>query len=203
MQSEQLTRLLEVFMTLQVTKELPRQGFINFGFKRNDSDSVAAHSFTVAALAFLLALHLKKDHPKVDENQVLRMALVHDMGEAISGDVGYHVKRFAGEMFHQVEEQTFSMLVDGLEVKDELKDIFHRYNELDSTEARIVKLADVLDAYMQMYLTPGAEMKSVDMFMQEKSKSLENDPMFGNELKDLFEQAIELVKGRKILFLGT
>lgn len=203
MNNSDLKSLLDVFMTLQVTKELPRQGFINFGFKRNESDSVAAHSYTVTAFAFLLALSLKKEGWQVDESLVLKMALLHDMGEAISGDVGYHVKRFAGDMFHQVEMHTFGMLVESLAVESEVKDLFVRYNKMDTLEAKVVKCADVLDAYLQMHLTPGADMHSVDMFMSEKTKSFGGDDLFGDQLVDIFERAVKLIKEGSISFLGT
>ena len=61
MEKKSLKNVLEIFLTLQVTKELPRQGFLYSGFKRNEADSVAAHSFSVAAFSYLFSRELKSN----------------------------------------------------------------------------------------------------------------------------------------------
>jgi putative hydrolase of HD superfamily len=202
MQDNDLKKVLSVFLTLQSTKELPRQGFINFGFKRNDSDSVAAHSYTVCALAFFLAKMLKQTYPAIDADRVLRIALVHDMGEAISGDIGYHVKRFAGEMLKQVEAKTFGMLVGELSFQEEMRQLYEEYNDAASTEAKIVKLADALDALTQMLLTSGADLRSAKMFMHEKEDDLGGDPLLGDTLVTVFQNACRMLKNQEVGFIG-
>lgn len=202
MHTDRLKSLLSVFLTLQVTKELPRQGFINFGFKRNDSDSVAAHSFTVAAFAYFIAKQLKQDGLEIDPDHVLRVALIHDMGEAISGDIGYHVKRIAGDALDKVELQTFSMLIDPLSFADEIKALYTEYNASNSVESKVVKLADALDALTQMLLTPGADLRSAKTFMHEKAEGLHCPPPVGDRLVRLFESACELLKNKEVSIIG-
>ncbi|HDS11350.1 MAG TPA: HD domain-containing protein, partial [Candidatus Wirthbacteria bacterium] len=124
------------------------------------------------------------------------------MGEAISGDIGYHVKRFAGELLDKVEEQTFGMLVEKLDIQAELTDLYHEYKELESPESKIVKCADALDAYTQMLLTPGANLRSQQSFVDEKSKELSGDLVLGNFVSDFFNQAILLLKKREVHFIG-
>jgi putative hydrolase of HD superfamily len=202
-QKQNLKDLLEVFFTLQVTKELPRQGFINFGFKRNESDSVAAHSFTVSSFSFFLALMLRRQGIDINPDEALKIALMHDMGEAISGDIGYHVKRFAGDDLHDMEIQTFDMLVGKLDVKDEIVSYYNAYREHTTLEAKVVKLADALDAYTQMHLTPGTDMRSVSKFMGEKVKDFSHDESVGGLLKEIFDDSIALIIAGEITFLGA
>ncbi len=152
-----LKKILKVFLTLQWTKELPRQGFIALGFKRNEADSVAAHSFVTALLAYFLARELQKDGVKIDPEKVLKMGLFHDIGETIVGDVGTFVKGMAGGVFKNIEEEGVKALVEGLDSKEEIIKLVEEYNERQSLEARTVKAADNLDALAQAKGVPGAQ----------------------------------------------
>ncbi len=152
-----LKKILKVFLTLQWAKELPRQGFIALGFKRNEADSVAAHSFTTALLGYFLAKQLQKEGAKIDCDKVLKMGLVHDIGETIVGDVGTFVKGMAGGVFKNIEEEGVKALVNGLDSEDEILELVSEYNGRNSLEARVVKAADNLDALAQAKSVPGAK----------------------------------------------
>ena len=157
MQTKELKKILKFFLTLQWTKELPRQGFIAMGFKRNEADSVAAHSFSTAMLAYFLAKSLQKEGLNLDPEKVLKMGLFHDIGETIVGDVGTFVKGMAGGVFKDIEEEGVKALVDGLDSKDEIIKLVEEYNERKTIEARVVKAADNLDALAQAKGVPGAQ----------------------------------------------
>ncbi len=157
MKLNDLKKILKVFLTLQWAKELPRQGFIAMGFKRNEADSVAAHSFSTALLAYFLAKQLQKEGLNLDAEKVLKMGLVHDIGETIVGDVGTFVKGMAGGVFKNIEEEGVAALVDGLDSKKEIIELVEEYNQRDTMEARVVKAADNLDALAQAKGVPGAQ----------------------------------------------
>jgi len=152
-----LKKILKVFLTLQWAKELPRQGFIAMGFKRNEADSVAAHSFSTALLSYFLAKQLQKEGIKIDPEKVLKMGLVHDIGETIVGDVGTFVKGMAGGVFKNIEEEGVKALVQGLDSEEEIIKLVAEYNDRKSLEARVVKAADNLDALAQAKGVPGAK----------------------------------------------
>ena len=156
MNIKDLKKILKVFLTLQWAKELPRQGFIAMGFKRNETDSVAAHSFSTSLLAYFLAVSLKKQGEKIDPDRVLKMGLVHDIGETIVGDVGTFVKGMAGGVFKNIEEEGVKALVEGLDSRDEIIELVSEYNNRETLEARVVKVADNLDALAQAKGVPGA-----------------------------------------------
>ena len=157
MNIKDLKKILKVFLTLQWAKELPRQGFIAMGFKRNEADSVAAHSFSTSLLAYFLAKQLNKEGQKVDAEKVLKMALVHDIGETIVGDVGTFVKGMAGGVFKNIEEEGVKALTSGLDSQDEIIKLVEEYNDRKTIEARVVKAADNLDALAQAKGVPGAQ----------------------------------------------
>ena len=47
------------------------------------TETVAAHSWRLSVLAMLVA----QEMPDVDADKLLRMCLIHDFGEAITGDI--------------------------------------------------------------------------------------------------------------------
>ncbi|MDP2632539.1 MAG: HD domain-containing protein [Candidatus Curtissbacteria bacterium] len=152
-----LKKILKVFLTLQWAKELPRQGFIALGFKRNEADSVAAHSWSTAMLAYLFATEMKKNGQKIDVDKTLKMALFHDMAETIVGDVGTFVKGMAKGAFAPIEEEGLKWLVADLPQKNEIIKLVDEYMKRKTLEARLVKVCDNLDALAQAKGVPAAQ----------------------------------------------
>lgn len=156
MKTDALQKILKVFLTLQWAKELPRQGFIALGFKRNEADSVAAHSWTTTVLVYFLATELKKERVKIDVNKAVKMALFHDMAETIVGDVGTFVKGMAKGAFAPIEEEGLKWLVKDLPSNKEIVQLVEEYMQRKSIEARVCKVADNLDALAQTKGVPAA-----------------------------------------------
>ena len=157
MKKEILKKILKIFLTLQWAKELPRQGFIALGFKRNEADSVAAHSWTTAMLTYFLASELKKNGQKIDVDKAIKMALFHDMAETIVGDVGTFVKGMAKGAFVKIEEEGLKWLVRDLPTEKEITSLVKEYSQRKTLEARLVKVADNLDALAQAKGVPAAQ----------------------------------------------
>ena len=157
MTSQTLKKILKVFLTLQWAKELPRQGFIALGFKRNEADSVAAHSWTTAMLVYLLGQEMVKNGQKIDVDRAVKMALFHDMAETIVGDVGTFVKGMAKGAFAPIEEEGLKWLVKDLPQNKEIVSLVEEYMKRQTLEARLCKVADNLDALAQAKGVPGAQ----------------------------------------------
>ena len=151
-----LKKILKIFLTLQWAKELPRQGFIALGFKRNEADSVAAHSWTTAMLTYFLASEMKKNGQKINIDKAIKMALFHDMAETIVGDVGTFVKGMAKGAFASVEEEGLKWLIRDLPTEAEITSLVNEYSQRKTLEARLVKVADNLDALAQAKGVPAA-----------------------------------------------
>ena len=157
MDKSNLKKILKVFLTLQWAKELPRQGFIALGFKRNEADSVAAHSWTTAMLVYLIATELKKNGTKINVDKAVKMAIFHDMAETIVGDVGTFVKGMAKGAFAPIEEEGLKWLVSELPSNKEIISLVEEYMQRKTLEARICKVADNLDALAQAKSVPAAQ----------------------------------------------
>lgn len=82
-----LSALLEQMLTLETLDRLPRTGFLQRGVSR--AESVAEHSWHVATVAWTLLPYCCP----LDEFRVLELALLHDVGEQIIGDLPRPAKR--------------------------------------------------------------------------------------------------------------
>jgi putative hydrolase of HD superfamily len=65
-------------------KRTPRTGWLDRGVPAEQTESVADHSFRVAVLAWLAA---QVADAKLDPDRVLALALLHDVSEALTGDL--------------------------------------------------------------------------------------------------------------------
>jgi putative hydrolase of HD superfamily len=106
-------------------------------------ESVAEHSWRLAVMAMLCA----DDYPEIDINKVIKMCLVHDFGEAVTGDIPAFVKTENDEAEEEKAVQSIlSMLPD--DYKTELSGLFSEMNELKTDEAKLFKALDNLEAVL-------------------------------------------------------
>ena len=80
---EGYTPLVTAYFELCHLKQLYRQGWLRRGVPPERCESIAEHSFGVAVLALWLA----QAQPELDADKVVRMALLHDLGEVYAGDI--------------------------------------------------------------------------------------------------------------------
>lgn len=104
-------------------------------------ESVAEHSWRLAVMAMLC----RDEFPEADIDKVIRMCLVHDFGEAITGDIPAFLKNAAHE---QNEAQAVDALLHLLppQMCAELQALFEEMNARQTTEARLYKALDNMEA---------------------------------------------------------
>ena len=164
-------RLFRVFRTLHRLKEIPRQGFVHFGFKRDETDSVADHSFMVAWIAYQVCRALRVD--KATTAKATLAALVHDWGEAVVGDVSFQAKR---EAFRLVERDGFHCLIKELRGADRLKELWSYYEDFKekaTLPGAIVKFADGLEPWFQGIATTSTWWPAWETYNRRVFKALE------------------------------
>ncbi len=111
-------------------------------------ESVADHSFRVAVLAMILA-------PKVgvDVNKVTKMALIHDLGEAIIGDIittwGKKPLPILPEKKRR-ERKAIEKIFSVIDQKEYVK-LFEEYEKMQTKEAQFVKQIDRLEFAIQAW----------------------------------------------------
>ena len=146
-------------------------------------ESVAEHSWRLAFMAFLL----KDEFPEADMDKVLRMCLVHDLGEAFTGDVAVFRKTDKDD---KAEEDAFREWIASFPSprKEEMQALLDEMTERKTLEAKIFKSLDQLEAVIQhnesdirtwlpleydLQLTHGAENVRCHPYLTELKKEID------------------------------
>lgn len=137
--SDALLRFLHVAGRL---KDTPRAGWALRGVA--SPESVAEHSHRVALLALVLA---PRAAPPLDVARCVALALVHDLAEAIVGDITPYDGVSADEK-HRLEADALRHLAQ-LAGDDSLVALWREYDAAESPEARFVKELDKLETVLQ------------------------------------------------------
>ena len=143
--------MLSTLLELQRLKRLDRTGWVLRGLAPG-AESVAAHSYGVAFTAMLLADEVRARGVKVDVERVLRIALLHDLAEARTGDMPRTMALYYGaEARRAAERAAFDDMVRDLGARRgaDYGALHDDYERRESLEARLVKAADIVDLLAQ------------------------------------------------------
>src|SRR3990172_13012278 len=99
-------------------------------FLNADFSNETEHSYRVAWIAMVLA----KNEGVKDLGKVVRMALVHDVGESRSGDVHYVSRQYTSRDEELAIEDVFS----GTSLQKEIVQLWKEYEDRKTIEAKIV-----------------------------------------------------------------
>jgi putative hydrolase of HD superfamily len=160
--------MLALLTDLQRLKRLDRTGWVLRGLAPG-AESVAAHSFGVACAAMMLADECRARGVELNVERVLRLALLHDLAEARTGDMPRTMAKYYGEGARRAAEgAAFEDLIAGLEgeLKDEYNRLHAEYEERASVEARLVKAADIVDLLAQALAFERAGARELDEFWE-------------------------------------
>lgn len=107
-------------------------------------ESVAEHSWRLALMAMLLG----EQFSDLDRNKVIKMCLIHDLGEAFTGDIPTFEKS------EKDEEKEASLLDEWVKqlpepFASEMQALYREMEERQTLEARIYKALDNLEALIQ------------------------------------------------------
>jgi putative hydrolase of HD superfamily len=115
-------------------------------------ESVAEHSWRLC----LMALVLREEFPDVDIGRLVAMCVVHDLGEAIGGDVPApeQARRLASDpsatKAAQEREDLLTLLAPLPEkIRVEITGLWDEYEAASSREARVAKALDKLETILQ------------------------------------------------------
>ncbi len=107
-------------------------------------ESVAEHTYQLLMMAYFC----RDEFPEADMGRVMEMCLFHDMGEAFTGDIPTFEKTDADEC---EESRQVSAWIRSLpeEYRERVRSLFSEMDAKESTEARIYKALDKLEAVIQ------------------------------------------------------
>ena len=104
-------------------------------------ESVAEHSWRLALMAYWIS----DEFPDLDMNKVIHMCLIHDLGEAFTGDIPVFLKKQADESH---EEDLLMNWVSSLPSPfcEDMRLLYEEMIERKTPEAKLYKALDGLEA---------------------------------------------------------
>ena len=107
-------------------------------------ESVAEHSWRLALMAFFM----KDEFPTLDMDKVIKMCLIHDLGECFTGDIPTFLKSASDE---KKEDTALFSWVASLPApyNTELAALYTEMGALQTDEAKLYKALDKLEAVIQ------------------------------------------------------
>jgi putative hydrolases of HD superfamily len=147
-------------------KRTKRTGWVDSNIK--ESESVADHTYGVLILVLLL---YKKFNLQLDT--MLKMALIHDIGESIIGDITpkemdkYHTKS-------KIEEEAINTIFNGLADTNELIELWKDYEYARTKEGVILKQIDKLEMALQALSYSTEQEINITDFLNTANEKIEN-----------------------------
>lgn len=133
-------KLIEALSVAEKLKDTTRHCYT----KKGRHESVAEHSWMLTLLAFLI----KDEFPEADTNKIIKMCLIHDLGEAFTGDIPVFNKSKENEK--NEEALLYSWLNTFPEnLKNEMLSLYDEMEKRETLEAKIYKALDGLEALIQ------------------------------------------------------
>lgn len=137
-------KLLDALTVAERLKDTTRHCYTSEG----RHESVAEHSWMMTLMAFFM----RDEFPEVDMEKVIRMCIIHDLGECFTGDIPTFEKTAANEI---TEENLLNSWVDSLpgNYAEEMRNLYEEMAERKTPEAKVYKAIDGLEALIQHNLS--------------------------------------------------
>ncbi|MEM2223019.1 MAG: HD family hydrolase [Acidilobaceae archaeon] len=147
---------------------LARTGWMLRGVPHIISETVAEHLFASALVSYEIAIKAKKRGLDVNPEKTLAIAIVHDLAEAIIGDIS----RKAG--IDEAKEEAEMRAYDMLNIEPELKNLYLEYREGRTLESIIARIGDSIATYIKanQYIKLGYRVDDIAKGSLEKALQL-------------------------------
>lgn len=133
-------KLLEVLSIAERLKDATRHCYT----KNGRHESVAEHSWMMTLMAYFM----RDEFPDIDMDKVIRMCIIHDLGEVFTGDIPVFEKTQVNE---NTEKELLYNWVELLPEKyaAEMKALYDEMEKQETVEAKVYKAIDSLEALIQ------------------------------------------------------
>ncbi len=138
----ELEGLLEFLRAAEKLKDTERYAWTSRGRR----ESVAEHTWRLCLMALLVA----DEYPQLDFERLLKLCIVHDLGEAIGGDVPAPEQQDTPDKSER-ERRDLERLTRPLpsHLRDRLRGLWEEYEAGRTAEARLAKALDKLETILQ------------------------------------------------------
>lgn len=139
----ELAGIIEFLRAAEGLKTAARSGWTSAGHQ----ESVAEHSWRLC----LMALVLHPAFPEVDFGRLIRICIIHDLGETIGGDIPAPEQAKLGAGKAADERRDLLRLLEPLPTatRDEIAALWDEYEAARTPEAKLAKALDKLETILQ------------------------------------------------------
>ena len=132
--------LLDILAVAERLKDATRHCYTSKG----RHESVAEHCWMMCLMAFMM----KEEFPEADMNKVISMCIIHDLGEAFTGDIPVFNKTAADEAREETLLQNWIRSLPK-EKAEEMLELYEEMEARQTLEAKLYKTIDGLEAVVQ------------------------------------------------------
>lgn len=143
--TERIAPVLQVWLEVSHLKQLYRQGWLKRGIPKENCESVADHSFGMAVLTMLIA---DAYFPPLNKERLLRMALIHELGEVYVGDITPDDGISSAEKLSR-ERAAVHQICENLPNGSQYIQLWEEFSLNQSPEAKLVHQVDRLEMGLQ------------------------------------------------------
>jgi putative hydrolase of HD superfamily len=181
MSADDLDGILAFLRAAERLKTVTRSGWTSAG----QPESVAEHTWRLCLMAMLLYGRA----PGVDLARLLRMCLIHDLGEAIRGDVPAPAQAAPGAKSGDERADLLELTVPlPANLREEIVGLWDEYEAAESPEARLAKGLDKLETILQHTQGMNPSDFDYDFNLGYGRRFTESDPVLA-ALRDRLDEA--------------
>lgn len=126
-------------------------GWLESGIPFSEAEDVAQHSFETISITTIIGNQLKKEGIGINLEKAIKIAIIHDWGEAIIGDISLKITTELGEeVKDKIERESFDELVRDMPNGEEYLELWMDYSRRESIESRLVRSADLLSILIEL-----------------------------------------------------
>ena len=142
MTGPELVGMLEFLQAAEQLKNVARNSWTSAGHR----ESVAEHTWRLC----LMSLVFEKNFPGIDYARLVKICIIHDLGEAISGDIPATQQVGAASKAAQERRDLLQLLQPLPEhLQQEITDLWDEYEQAATPEAKLAKALDKLETILQ------------------------------------------------------
>ncbi len=184
MKKSELIGILEFLRHAEQLKNTIRSSWTSEGQR----ESVAEHTWRLS----LMTLLFYKSFPDVDYAKLAKICIIHDLGEAIGGDIPAIEQRVGDDKAVQ-ERQDLQLFLQPLpeHLQKEITELWDEYEQATSPEAKLAKALDKLETILQH--NQGKNPKNFDYrFNLEYGKKYTTEDPLITSIRRILDQETEM-----------
>ncbi|KXF82630.1 HD domain-containing protein [Enterovibrio coralii] len=142
MKNNELVGILEFLRSTEQLKNTLRSAHTSNGRQ----ESTAEHTWRLSLMVMLFA----EQFPNIDALKLIKMCIIHDLGEVIGGDIAA-VDQVVGSDKTTQEREDLITLINPLptSLQDEILRLWDEYNTASTQEAKLAKAFDKIETLLQ------------------------------------------------------